>query len=79
MYAASPIQKALHLYFPKRLAELRQERQLSIEQLAETTAIDLVKLRRFEAGGLQPTLDDVKNIAAALEVGIEVLLAPPQT
>ncbi len=76
MFASSPIQKALHLYFPKRLAALRREQQMTSEQLAEITAIETGKLKRFEAGDAQPALDDLRKIAAALGVGMDALLAP---
>jgi len=78
MFVSSPIQKALHQNFPVQLAALRQEKNMTSEQLAEKTAIDSNKLKRFEAGDAQPALDDLRKIAAALGVGMDALLAPPQ-
>jgi len=77
MIVYSVVHKAIHLHFPKRLADLRQELQMTYEQLAETTAIEVKQLKRFENGYAKPTLDEVQNIAAALGVGIDVLLALP--
>jgi transcriptional regulator with XRE-family HTH domain len=78
MFVPNPIQKALHQYFPVQLAALRQDQQMTHEQLAEKTAIELRQVKRFEAGDAQPSLDELHKIAAALAVGMDALLAPPK-
>lgn len=74
MCVFTPIQKGIHVHFPKRLAALRQEQRITPEQLAETTAIDVCDLQRLESGYTKPTFDDVRRIADALKVGITTLL-----
>jgi transcriptional regulator with XRE-family HTH domain len=77
MIVYSAVHKAIHLHFPKRLADLRQELHMTTEQLAEKTSIEVKQLKRFESGYAKPTLDEVHSIADALGVGIDVLLGLP--
>ncbi len=77
MIVYSAVHKAIHLHFPKRLVELLLEMQMTDEQLAEKTGIELKQIKRFESGYAKPTLDEVHNIADTLGVGIDVLLSLP--
>ena len=59
--------------FPDRLAGLREQYSLTQAQLAERIGIHLLQLRSYEAGSSQPTLDAIRKIATALQVGADVL------
>jgi transcriptional regulator with XRE-family HTH domain len=60
--------------FPERLAQIRKERGLTQQALAERVGIHVVQLRRYESGASQPTLDVIRNIALALSVSADLLL-----
>ncbi len=60
--------------FPKRLAALRKERNLTQQALADMAGVHLSQLRRYEAGTSQPALDVLRKIAIALSVSADVLL-----
>lgn len=57
-----------------RIVELREERGLTQEQLAEKARINRVTLARLERAMHQPTLDTLDQIARALRVGLAQLL-----
>jgi len=63
--------------FPDRLVALRKERGLSQQKLADLAGVHVVQLRRYEAGGSQPTLDALKRIALALSVSTDMLVFDP--
>ncbi|WP_433380672.1 pyridoxamine 5'-phosphate oxidase family protein [Streptosporangium sp. CA-115845] len=58
----------------RRLARRREELQLSREQLADRAGIDPGYLGYLEETAASPTLDTVRNLATALNTGIEELL-----
>jgi transcriptional regulator with XRE-family HTH domain len=60
--------------FPSRLAEIRKERGMTQQTLAERVGIHVVQLRRYESGGSQPTLDVIRHLAVALSVSADMLL-----
>lgn len=60
--------------FPERLALLRKQRGLTQKALAAEVGVHFVQLRRYEAGGSQPTLDVLCNLARALRVSADLLL-----
>jgi transcriptional regulator with XRE-family HTH domain len=64
----------------RRLRELRTERRLTLQQVAERANIDLSTLSRLEAGKRRLALDHIPALAAALGVSTDELLAtrPPQ-
>lgn len=64
----------------RRLRELRSERGLTLQQVAERAAIDLSTLSRLESGKRRLALDHIPSLAAALGVSADELLAttPPQ-
>jgi transcriptional regulator with XRE-family HTH domain len=64
----------------RRLRELRTERGLTLQQVAERASIDLSTLSRLEAGKRRLALDHIPALAAALGVSTDELLAagPPQ-
>ena len=64
----------------RRLRELRTERGLTLQQVAERASIDLSTLSRLEAGKRRLALDHIPALAGALGVSADELLAsrPPQ-
>ncbi|HMJ33135.1 MAG TPA: helix-turn-helix domain-containing protein [Baekduia sp.] len=64
----------------RRLRELRTERGLTLQQVAERANIDLSTLSRLESGKRRLALDHVPALCAALGVSADELLAsaPPQ-
>lgn len=60
--------------FPKRLATLRKERNLTQQALADMAGVHLSQLKRYEGGTSQPALDVLRNLAIALSVSADVLL-----
>jgi len=60
--------------FPRHLAELRKQRNLTQQALADRVGIHVVQLRRYEAGSSQPTLEVIRKLAVALSVSADVLL-----
>ena len=63
----------------RRLRELRTERGLTLQQVAERASLDISTLSRLEAGKRRLALDHVPALAAALGVSADELLssAPP--
>lgn len=59
--------------FAHRLATLRRDRALTQQALADRVGIHVSQVRRYEAGGSQPTLDVLRNIAIALSVSTDAL------
>src|SRR5436309_493618 len=62
---------ALDMDFPERLATLRKDKGLTQQALAERAGIHVSQLRRYEAGGAQPTLDVLRRLAVALSVSAD--------
>src|SRR5689334_20256279 len=59
----------------RRLRELRSERGLTLQQVAERANIDISTLSRLEAGKRRLALDHLPALAAALGVSADELLA----
>ncbi len=59
----------------RRLRQLRAERGLTLQQVAERASIDLSTLSRLEAGRRRLALDHIPALAAALDVSTDELLA----
>ncbi|MDQ3742470.1 MAG: helix-turn-helix transcriptional regulator [Actinomycetota bacterium] len=64
----------------RRLRELRSERGLTLQQVAEAASLDVSTLSRLESGKRRLALDHVALLAGALGVSTDVLLGsrPPQ-
>jgi transcriptional regulator with XRE-family HTH domain len=60
--------------FPERLAQLRKERNLTQQQLADLAGTHVVQINRYEGGISQPTIDALKRLARALSVSADFLL-----
>jgi transcriptional regulator with XRE-family HTH domain len=61
----------------RRLRELRAERGLTLQQVAERASIDISTLSRLEAGKRRLALDHLPALAAALGVSADELLGSP--
>lgn len=70
----APVIGLLDMDFPERLAALRKEQGLTQALLAERVGIHVSQLRRYEAGGAQPTLDVLRRLAVALSVSADRLV-----
>ena len=64
----------------RRLRELRHERGLTLQQVADRASLDVSTLSRLESGKRRLALDHVPALAAALDVSTDQLLgaATPQ-
>lgn len=60
--------------FPVRLAELRKQKGLSQQRLADLVDLHVNQVRRYEAGTAQPTLDALVSLARALHVSLDALV-----
>jgi transcriptional regulator with XRE-family HTH domain len=61
----------------RRLRELRAERGLTLQQMAERASIDVSTLSRLEAGKRRLALDHIPALARALGVSADELLGAP--
>ena len=66
--------------FGQRLRRLRKAQNLTLAQLSDAIKVSLKTVQRWEQGERQPRADDIKALAAALNVSEEELLngAPEQ-
>jgi transcriptional regulator with XRE-family HTH domain len=60
--------------FPKKLTELRKERNLTQKALAEKIGIHITQVQRYENGSTQPTLDVIRKLAITLAVSADELI-----
>lgn len=59
----------------KRIAELRKERKLSQETLADMSDVHRVLIAKYETGKVEPSAQSILKLADALGVPADVLLA----
>ncbi|WP_353375463.1 helix-turn-helix transcriptional regulator [Microbulbifer sp. SSSA007] len=50
---------------------MRGERELTQQQMADATGVHVNRLRRYEAGATQPSLEALKKIAVAMSITID--------
>jgi transcriptional regulator with XRE-family HTH domain len=62
-----------------RLRKLRQEREVTLAQLSESTGISVSTLSRLESGGRKPTLELLLPLARAHQVPLDELVDAPAT
>jgi transcriptional regulator with XRE-family HTH domain len=60
--------------FAERLATLRKERGLTQLQLAEKAGLHVVQVRRYETSASEPSLEALRKLAIALNVGADALV-----
>jgi transcriptional regulator with XRE-family HTH domain len=70
-------QKPELIDFGRRLKELRDERCLTQERLAELAGLERTYISQAEQGRRNTTLLTMQRLAAALDVQLTELLAPP--
>ena len=58
----------------KRIAELRKERGINQEQLAELALLSRVTIAKYESGRVEPGAQALSRIADALEVTTDTIL-----
>lgn len=64
----------LPMHFPARLIQLRKALGLTQQVLAETAALHVNQIRRYEAGTAQPTLEALIRLAKVLHVRLDDLV-----
>lgn len=64
----------LPMHFPARLIQLRKAADLTQQHLADTAALHVNQIRRYEAGSAQPTLEALIRLAKALHVSLDALV-----
>jgi transcriptional regulator with XRE-family HTH domain len=64
----------LTMDFPERLVQLRKQKLLTQQALADAMSISVSILKRYEAGRAQPTLPVLRKLAIALGVSADLLL-----
>lgn len=57
-----------------RLIDLRRERNLTQQEMADAIGVHVNQIRRYEAGATQPSLDVLKRIAISMNVTIDSLV-----
>lgn len=65
--------KALHA-FGIRLRQLREERNLSQQELADLSDLTRITITRFENGQMNPTFDALVGITKGLEIPLKELV-----
>ncbi len=64
----------LPMNFPTQLIQLRKQRELTQQQMADTVGIHVNQIKRYEAGTTQPTLDALVKIAKSLHISLDDLV-----
>ena len=64
----------LDMAFSERVTQLRKQRGLTQQELAELTGVKVLQIRRYENGSSQPTLEVIKNLSVALSVTADELI-----
>lgn len=59
---------------PSKLAQLRKEKGLSQQALADAIGLHINQIKRYESGASQPSLEALKKISRALRVSIDYLV-----
>jgi transcriptional regulator with XRE-family HTH domain len=62
-----------------RLRDLRQQREITLSRLSETTGISVSTLSRLESGARRPTLELLLPLARAYQVSLDELVDAPET
>jgi transcriptional regulator with XRE-family HTH domain len=60
--------------FSAQLIQLRKERGLTQQQLADTVGIHVNQIKRYEAGTTQPTLDALVKLSKSLHTSLDALV-----
>jgi len=60
--------------FANKLTEIRKNRNLTQQELAEKVGVGISQMRRYEKGSSSPTLEVIKNLAVTLGVSTDELI-----
>jgi len=60
--------------FSHRVSQLRKDKGLTQQDLADKVGVKVLQIRRYESGSSQPTLDVIKNMAIAFGVTSDELI-----
>jgi transcriptional regulator with XRE-family HTH domain len=60
--------------FANKLTEIRKNRNLTQQELAEKVGVGISQMRRYEKGSSSPTLEVIKNLAVTLGVSADELI-----
>lgn len=60
--------------FANKLTEIRKNKNLTQQELAEKVGVGISQMRRYEKGSSSPTLDVIKNLAITLGVSTDELI-----
>lgn len=60
--------------FPTELIQLRKQRELTQQQMADAVGIHVNQIKRYEAGTTQPTLEALVKIAKNLHISLDDLV-----
>ena len=64
----------LTMEFAARLAQLRKQKGLSQQALADAVGVHVAQVKRYEAGTNQPSLDALKKIVTTFGVSADFLI-----
>ncbi len=64
----------LIMAFSEHLVEIRKQRGMTQQALADEAGVHVTQLRRYEAGTAQPTADVLRRLAIALRTSADTLL-----
>lgn len=64
----------LAMAFSEHLVEIRKQRGMTQQALADEAGVHVTQLRRYEAGTAQPTADVLRRLAVALRSSADALL-----
>ena len=64
----------LPMNFPTELIQLRKQRELTQQQMADAVGIHVNQIKRYEAGTTQPTLEALVKIAKNLHISLDDLV-----
>ncbi len=64
----------LPMSFPVQLIQLRKQRALTQQQLADAVGIHVNQIKRYEAGTTQPTLEVLIKFTKALHISLDTLV-----
>lgn len=64
----------LPMNFPTQLIQLRKQRNLTQQQMADEVGIHVNQIKRYEAGTTQPTLEALVKITKSLHVSMDDLV-----
>lgn len=68
------ITKLMNMSLPARLIQLRKDKGLTQQAMAEAIGIHVNSLKKYESGQTQPSLEVIKKIATALHISTDFLL-----